>query len=587
MKNFIQITLVLYILFFLLGCESTKRQGTNLKITTLDEGCTFYITGTEICDYFKIVFDGDTIPEEVSKNFYCLRKGQKYNFSNKEYHVRSSYGTNYYDDNKNEYTLYKDTIYPYPSSDDYVDLQKENITDVTLVCDNKIKYDSFEYFYEHHDLRIVLKNVVYLRPRDELVLSDCGIKILNKEIMNISYKQIINLLNNDAISFFNKHLKSKTALQWKAFWETEKGKDYYILFQNIKKRIMTEKISSDIALTFNEYDVEKKAFPCSYNAKDEFVIKDISLKIFDNIKMSEEEALKIENYIVRGKKSYTTKINYRVEGLKDNKVEISNVRLDFFDKDGKFICSSQLTYDNTNLEKINNISEDNHSEELINKKDIYKEFFNYNNMHAGTIIDIFENSIFEVFNKELESYDTDLKKKVFLESKESDKYKKAQADAKKTIMENGIETIVLNYAYAISNFDTKTNMFYIYVGSKYKDSNYRGPDKCIENFFYEKLPTKVINGEYCLTWPVNNLNKALEIENEKKNISIKLITKVNAIKKVSYDWYATIYDMDSNFNVTVKEKYDSTWSTKVLNCTTMKVVVYNNKTNEIYKTFEF
>ena len=64
------------------------------------------------------------------------------------------------------------------------------------------------------------------------------------------------------------------------------------------------------------------------------------MKIFENIKVDEDSALTIENLKGGWSNKFTTRINYKVIGLKDNKVEISDVRLDFIKNDDNSIIYS-------------------------------------------------------------------------------------------------------------------------------------------------------------------------------------------------------------------------------------------------------
>ena len=450
------------------------------------------------------------------------------------------------------------------------------INDIRILSNKNIVFDKIEVSTFLDNIKIHFSNLTTGNYSDNYILDKVGITQKKNEITKISFNQIKNLLTDKPEDFFYNYLGRKTALQWKAFWETEEGKEFYNLFINTKNKINNEKISSEISLNIGEYDINKNEFPCTYRDRNEFIIKDSSLKIFENIKVDEDSALTIENLKGGWSNKFTTRINYKVIGLKDNKVEISDVRLDFIkNDDNSIIYSCQLIEDdNTNSDITNNIT----------SLEQEKQDFDFKNMYAQTVIDIFENTIFEVFKTDLEKYDTDLKKKMFLESTESNIYKNKQIVAKKKIIEEGIENTIPNYKFIISNYDTKTNMFYITIGQNYIDkvlythnSMLLGPDKTINNFYYDKLPTKNMDGNYCIEWKIKDLNKALEIENQKSNIEIKLNAKIDSIKKISYN----------RNDIFIDHTDKSSWSVRLPNCTTMKLTVYNSKTNEIYGIFEY
>ena len=573
-KKLFNILITLFSIFFFFSCASTKTEDIHLTINDKN-GSTFEIQGAETCDRLKVIFEGDLIPENIEENFYCMINNKKYMFTHFEYLPYS----NALHDEGNQYTLYESSnnyYTHYPTSDEFIVLKKNNITNLTLYCNKKLKYDSVEVLYKFHDCRITFTNANYLRPSDENVLAKCGVNITGKEISNVTFNQLKNLLNNDTSNFYSNYLGNKTALQWKVFWESDEGKDYYDLFVKTKERIQNERISSEINLVIGEYDLEKGYFNGSYqNRYNNFIIKNGTLKVFEKIKLSEQDALKIENLKGGWSNKFSTKINYLVSGIKEDKIEIYDIRLDFIkNDDNSIICSCQLTEDD-NPNTTKNIS---------NPKEQKKQYFDFNKMYAQTVIDIFENTIFDVFKTDLQSYDTELKKKMFLESKESDIYKNEQIVAKKKIIEEGIENIIPNYKFSISNYDTKTNTFYITIGQNFIDkvlythnSMLTGPDKTINDFYYDKLNTKNIDGNYCLEWKIKDLNKALEIENQKNNIEIKLNAKIDSIKKIVYN----------RNDIFIDHTDKSSWSVRLPNCTTMKLTIYNSKTNEIYEVFDF
>lgn len=210
--------------------------------------------------------------------------------------------------------------------------------------------------------------------------------------------------------------------------------------------------------------------------------------------------------------------------------------------------------------------------------------YSFDNMSAKEVTDIFEKSIFELFKEDLSSYDTDLKQKLFLQSEEAKEYIDRQKKAQNIIKNKGISEIISNLYFEISDFDINSNMFYITVGQNFIDKIYythnsliTGPDKTITWFYYDKLPTKNKDGNYYLEWKIDDLNKALEVENQRKNISIKLESKIDSIKDISYEVNSIFIDHVDT----------SSWSVRLPNCTKMKLTFYNKKTNEVYQIYEY
>ncbi len=228
------------------------------------------------------------------------------------------------------------------------------INSIIIISDKNIAFDKIKVSTFLDSISIDFTNLSIGNYSDNYILNKVGITQKKNEITKISFNQIKNLLTDKPEDFFYDYLGRKTALQWKAFWETEEGKEYYNLFINTKNKIINEKISSEISLNIGEYDINKNVFPCTLRYRDDFIIKDSSLKIFENIKVDETSALTIENLKGGWSNRFSTRINYKVIGLKDNKIEISDVRLDFLNDDGSLICSSQLTVDNSSIATTTN-----------------------------------------------------------------------------------------------------------------------------------------------------------------------------------------------------------------------------------------
>lgn len=217
-------------------------------------------------------------------------------------------------------------------------------------------------------------------------------------------------------------------------------------------------------------------------------------------------------------------------------------------------------------------------------------YLDYNDMSSGWVNSILSETIFDVFTKDLKSYDTDLKKEVFLNSDASQKYKDNLVRIQKHIKTEGISYNLRKNVdeYSIANYDTKTKSFRVTFGSNMSLSGTGGIGikNVIAGFYAPQVPmsTNVIEimkemygtsdyVNYDYDWKVSDINKALKIEDNLKDVNIRVKVVASGITKVSGKGYAN----RSWYNI----------SGNRVQAKSFTIEFYNIKTNEIYDTIKY
>lgn len=224
------------------------------------------------------------------------------------------------------------------------------------------------------------------------------------------------------------------------------------------------------------------------------------------------------------------------------------------------------------------------------QEELSGSYLDYNDMSSGWVVSVFEDTIFDIFKKDLSSYNTDLKKEVFLSSPDSQKYKDNLEKIKKHLKTEGITYVSRSNMddWSIKNYDTKTKSFRVTFGSNLSmgGTSGIGMKNVIAGFYAPQVPisTNVIEVfkemygtsdyvTYDYNWKVDDINKALEIEDSLKDVGIRLKVIVSGISVVKAKGYAN----NSWYDISGKR------------ATAKKIVIefYNKKTNKIYDSIEY
>jgi tetratricopeptide (TPR) repeat protein len=216
---------------------------------------------------------------------------------------------------------------------------------------------------------------------------------------------------------------------------------------------------------------------------------------------------------------------------------------------------------------------------------------NFNALTGDNVATIINGSIFEVFNN-LGQYNTDLKKKVFLSSDASKKYRQKLDEVKKRIASNNIQLDITDRV-ELSDYDIEQHGFWLTFGRNYQTDGWFkygiGYKNSINGYLYEKLPVKIDSLEvsganletYKIFLPMDEA-KAVNIEGN-RNIKIILDMKINNTVEKSFTRYncsINTYSMKiviSN-TYTVKKTYP--------NLDSLKICI-NNGANEAYREYQF
>lgn len=217
-------------------------------------------------------------------------------------------------------------------------------------------------------------------------------------------------------------------------------------------------------------------------------------------------------------------------------------------------------------------------------------YLDYNDMSSAWVSSILEETIFDVFTKDLKSYDTDLKKEVFLNSPDSKKYRDNLEKIRNHLKIDGITYNLRSNVdeVSIANYNTKTKSFRVCFGSNMSLSGTSGIGikNVLAGFYAPQVPIstnineiiKEMTGSsefvtYDYDWKVDDINKALEIEDNLKDVNIRLKVVISGMVKVSGKGYA-----------------NRSWYNISRNRPAVKSIViefYNKKTNEIYGSVKY
>jgi hypothetical protein len=165
-------------------------------------------------------------------------------------------------------------------------------------------------------------------------------------------------------------------------------------------------------------------------------------------------------------------------------------------------------------------------------------YFDLNNLGSNDhnyIVAILKNDIFRVFSRDLRQYDTDLKKKVFLESDDSKKYTEKLAELKETIRTAGVTAVVQPNRNTgtglLSDYDVSRKGFWLSVGMKdetFKQSFY--------GYIFDKLPiVEEVNRNLGMTFYRIFLpaSESIGVKMEgNRNLKIKIEMKISNFREI-------------------------------------------------------
>jgi hypothetical protein len=117
-------------------------------------------------------------------------------------------------------------------------------------------------------------------------------------------------------------------------------------------------------------------------------------------------------------------------------------------------------------------------------------YFSLDDISSNWVTAIMSGTIFDVFTKDLNVYDTDLKKKIFLQSDDAEIYVQRLNELKNTIRTQGIRSLFS--AWNLSDYDIKSGGFWLYIGANNSvDTLLSGNFKfSINGFLYEMFSMK-------------------------------------------------------------------------------------------------
>jgi tetratricopeptide (TPR) repeat protein len=194
--------------------------------------------------------------------------------------------------------------------------------------------------------------------------------------------------------------------------------------------------------------------------------------------------------------------------------------------------------------------------------------------HVESILDLDVMSYFELEDQ----YNTDLKKKVFKNSKEY-KEKIAELKSLKTQTEN--QLYFINPPFELSEYNVKKGGFEIELGSNMGQGTAMAiAPKSINDIIFSPFPTTqdsfCVMGECApygvyvehLLLPVTEKN-GIKIEEQYENIKVYLIFKLGGIKTIKFEYYCTMYGW---YTITQKKLF-AKW---------VRVIIANSQNGEVY-----
>lgn len=217
-------------------------------------------------------------------------------------------------------------------------------------------------------------------------------------------------------------------------------------------------------------------------------------------------------------------------------------------------------------------------------------YLDYNDMNSGWVCKIFEGTIFEIYEKDLKNYNTDLKKQVFLTSEDSKKYIDGLKKIQTHIKTQGISyTLKSNWDdCSISNYDMNNKCFHVTFGSNLSlaGTNGIGLNQVIAGYYVPKIPMNIFVDptmnkmlgsseyvSYVYNWKVNDLNEALKIEDNLANIKIRIKLTISSITTIKGTGFAN------------NSKY--TISRKAPVADSFILEFFDSKTNQIYGSIKY
>lgn len=216
-------------------------------------------------------------------------------------------------------------------------------------------------------------------------------------------------------------------------------------------------------------------------------------------------------------------------------------------------------------------------------QDVEGAYFSLDDISAGWTTAIMSGTIFDVFKKDLDesAYNTDLKKKVFLQSDDAKMYLQRFEELKNTVRTRGIKSLILKRETSLSDYDLENGGFWLYIGANNGSGTLSGSFKfAINGFLYEKLPVREepINFlgpnylQYKIFLPIKE-NIAVNIEGN-NNVRVRIEAKISGVserKFTFYDWSGQVFDVTRKHPV----------------ATNIKIVLFDEHSNDIYGEFNF
>ena len=175
-----------------------------------------------------------------------------------------------------------------------------------------------------------------------------------------------------------------------------------------------------------------------------------------------------------------------------------------------------------------------------------KSDIDFNKFYSIEAYNLLEGTIFDVFSKDLKQYDTDLKKRVFLQSDDAKPYIQKMNELKTQMLNTDVTNIIRNNwdEIELSDYDVNNGGFWLTIGRNNGQGYASGTYKfAINGFAYDKLPVRELTYDML---PKNMVSyriflkvpevKAIEIEGN-RNIEIRLVTRVIGAKKIDFRFH--------------------------------------------------
>jgi hypothetical protein len=203
-----------------------------------------------------------------------------------------------------------------------------------------------------------------------------------------------------------------------------------------------------------------------------------------------------------------------------------------------------------------------------------------NNLYAGEVTAIISGTIFDVFVFDLNQYNTELKKKAFLQTPDSRIYLQRLEDMKNHILQNGIKSNIAPSHVRLSDYDMSKQGFWLTIGTNFGSGTGGAFYKNVINgFLYEKLTVFEEKNRlhpnfltYKIFLAVDESN-AIRIEGN-KNIKIIMEMEFDNFIEKSFTFYTF-----SGRTYSCKETYP--------NVRSLKLSLFDEKTKAIHSEHLF